>query len=83
LNRDEMDSSIGEIEHIEGEASFAQPAMSIIDITSSFSGAIFRKAEFEDSFDKVYSRVIEKMVQFQFVGHEDRSVLEVFGIVGG
>lgn len=72
-----------DVDHFESEASFAQPTMNILDITSSFSGAIFRKAEFEDSFDKVYSRVIEKMVQFQFVGQGERSVLEVFGVVGG
>jgi hypothetical protein len=77
-----MDSAIDQLEKIEEDVSVvARP--NIIDVTSSFSGAIFRKAEFENSFEKVYSRVIEKMIQFQFVEHDDRSVLEVFGIVGG
>ena len=72
-----------EIEHIDNEMAVTEQRLNTIDITSSFSGAIFRKAEFEDSLDKVYSRVIEKMVQFQFLEYEDRSVLEVFGVVGG
>lgn len=75
-----MDSAMDEIET--GISSVSSKP-NIIDITSTFSGAIFRKAEFENSFDKVYSRVIEKMIQFQFVENDDNSVLEVFGVVGG
>lgn len=55
----------------------------LINLTSSFSGAIFRKAEFENNFDKVYSRVIEKMVQFEFIGAEEENILEILGAVGG
>ena len=83
MNSNDMDSTMVQIEEIEEDMAAMRVHTNMLDVTSSFSGAIFRKAEFENSFDKVYSRVIEKMIQFQFVEQEDRSVLEVFGIVGG
>lgn len=77
-----MDSTMIDVERIE-DVIESNVKSNILEVTSTFSGAIFRKAEFENSLDKVYSRVIEKMIQFQFVENEDRSVLEVFGVVGG
>lgn len=55
----------------------------LVNIATNFSGAILRKAEFENNFDKVYSRVIEKMTQFEYLNPEDETLLEVFGAVGG
>jgi hypothetical protein len=55
----------------------------LANITATFSGAILRKAEFEDNFDKVYSRVVEKMVEFEFIELDDGNVLELLGMVGG
>jgi hypothetical protein len=47
------------------------------------SGAILRKAEFENNYGKVYGQVIEKMTQFEFTDNGNENVLEVFGIIGG
>lgn len=58
-------------------------AQQLINMTSTVSGAILRKAELENNFDKVYSRVIEKMVEFEFIDVEEENVLEMLGIVGG
>lgn len=56
----------------------------LAEMTTKFSGIIFRKAELEGSFEKVYSRVIEKMVEFQFFGNnESENLLEIFGEAGG
>jgi hypothetical protein len=56
----------------------------MVEMTTKFSGIIFRKAELEGSFEKVYSRVIEKMVEFQFFGSSDgENLLEIFGEAGG
>lgn len=56
----------------------------MVEMTTKFSGIIFRKAELEGSFEKVYSRVIEKMVEFQFFGsNESENLLEIFGEAGG
>ena len=54
----------------------------LVEMTTKFSGAILRKAELENNFDKVYSRVFEKMVEFQFFGNSE-NVLEIFGESGG
>jgi hypothetical protein len=45
------------------------------------SGIILRKAEFENNFEGVYTRVFEKMVELEVFGTED--VLEIFGSMGG
>ena len=56
----------------------------MVEMTTKFSGIIFRKAELEGSFEKVYSRVIEKMVEFQFFGsNSGGNLLEIFGEAGG
>jgi len=56
----------------------------LAEMTTKFSGIIFRKAELEGSFEKVYSRVIEKMVEFQFFdSNGGENLLEIFGEAGG
>lgn len=54
----------------------------LVEMTTKFSGVIFQKAELENNFEKVYSRVFEKMVEFQFLGNSE-NVLEIFGESGG
>ena len=54
----------------------------LVDMTTKFSGVILRKAELENNFEKVYSRVFEKMLEFQFFGNSE-NVLEIFGESGG
>lgn len=48
-----------------------------MEITSKFSGIILKKAELDNDFERVYSRVFEKMANIE----ED--ILEVLGNVGG
>jgi len=79
LNEKKMDSSF---EKIKSGIGFLNTQSHLADITP-FTGAILRKAEFENSFDKVYSRVIEKMTQLEFISSENDNVLEIFGVVGG
>ena len=55
--------------------------LEMIDMSTKLGGAIFRKAELEQSMEKVYSKVFEKMVEAELVGAY--SVLEIFGNVGG
>jgi len=55
--------------------------MEIMDMSSKLGGAIFRKAELDKSFDKVYSKVFKKMVEAELIG--SYNVLEIFGEVGG
>jgi len=54
----------------------------LAEMTTKFGGVIFRKAELDGSFEKVYSRVVEKMVEFEFFG-SSKSLLEIFGETGG
>lgn len=67
-----------------GEANEAEEIASIriAEMTTKFAGVILRKAELEGSFEKVYSRVVEKMVEFEFLGSSER-LLEIFGETGG
>jgi hypothetical protein len=53
----------------------------LIEATIKLNGAILRKAEFENNFDGVYTKVFEKMVELEVLGAED--VLEIFGDMGG
>jgi len=55
--------------------------LDVVEATVKLSGAILRKAEFENNFEGVYTKVFEKMVELQFFGVED--VLEIFGDMGG
>ena len=45
------------------------------------SGAILRKAEMEDNFERVYTKVLEQMVRMEVVGFGD--VVEILGETGG
>jgi hypothetical protein len=53
----------------------------LIETTVKLSGVILRKAELENNFESVYTKVFEKMVELEFFGAED--VLEIFGEMGG
>jgi len=53
----------------------------LIEATIKLNGVILRKAEFENNFDRVYTKVFEKMVELEVLGAED--VLEIFGGMGG
>lgn len=54
----------------------------MVEMTTKLSGIIFRKAELENNFEKVYSRVVKKMVEFEFFGNSG-NMLEIFGETGG
>ncbi|MEM5853060.1 MAG: hypothetical protein QXG39_00570 [Candidatus Aenigmatarchaeota archaeon] len=45
------------------------------------SGVILRKAEFENDFEKVYTRIFEHMVKMEIFGFRD--IVEIFGNLGG
>ena len=51
----------------------------IFDMITKLSGAILRKAEFENDFDKVYSLVFEKIARL----HHGEDFLVVLGEIGG
>jgi len=50
-------------------------------MTSKLSGALFRKAIMENSFEKVYERVFIQISTKVF--EDDVHILEIFGDVGG
>jgi hypothetical protein len=50
------------------------------DITAKLVGIIFKKAELEDNFDLVYSKVFERMYEIEDF---DGEFLSVLGEVGG
>jgi len=45
------------------------------------NGAILRKAEMEDNFERVYTRVLEQMIKMEVIGFGD--VVEILGETGG
>lgn len=45
------------------------------------SGAILRKAEIENDFEKVYLKIFEHMVKMEVFGFRD--IVEIFGNLGG
>jgi hypothetical protein len=53
----------------------------LVEATVKLNGIILRKAEFENNFESVYTKVFEKMVELEFLGAED--ILEIFGNMGG
>jgi hypothetical protein len=55
--------------------------LGLIEVTTKLGGVILRKAELDADFEKVYTKVFEKMVEVEFLGSED--FLEIFGEVGG
>jgi len=54
---------------------------SIVEFTAKLGGVIFKKAELENNFEGVYSKVIERMFQLQAVGGDE--FLFVLGDIGG
>jgi hypothetical protein len=52
-----------------------------VEIMTKMNGAILRKAEMENSFEKVYTRVLEQMVRMEVFGFRD--VVEILGETGG
>ena len=53
----------------------------IIEIASKLMGVILKKAELENNFEGVYSKVFERMFQMQMTGGDE--VLFVLGDIGG
>lgn len=53
----------------------------IDDMMFKLSGAILRKAQMEDSFEKVYTQVLTKSITTDF--ESDMDMLAIFGNVGG
>lgn len=53
----------------------------VAELTTKLGGVIFRKAELEDDFERVYLKVFEKMVEVELTGGEN--LLEILGEVGG
>jgi len=51
------------------------------DMMLKLSGVIFKKAQMEKSFEKVYNEVFTKMITSDF--ETDMDMLEIFGNVGG
>jgi len=51
------------------------------EILIKLSGAILRKAEMENDFEKVYTEVFEHLVKMEVLGFRD--VVEVLGDLGG
>ena len=52
----------------------------MIDLTTKLSGIILRKAELDNNFEVIYSRVFERMAQLGEFGEE---FILVLGDVGG
>ena len=53
----------------------------MFDMMLKLSGVIYRKAQMENNFEKVYNQVFSKMVTTDF--ETDMDMLEIFGNVGG
>lgn len=52
------------------------------EMTTKFSGIILRKAELEKNFEGTYSRVIEKMIEYEYFD-SNRNLVEILGRSGG
>lgn len=61
------------------EEFFEQDQVNLLDMFSKLNGAILRKAEFENNFDKVYSLVFEKISQLR----SGEDFLTILGEIGG
>ena len=51
------------------------------DMMFKLSGVIFKKAQMENNFEKVYNQVLTKTITTEF--ESDMDMLEIFGNVGG
>lgn len=50
-------------------------------VLHDLSGVIFKKAELENNYRQIYSKVFEKILEIEVSGKEE--VLEVLGNIGG
>ena len=82
MNRQDRQSGEEEIREVRAINEIAVTDIKVAEMTTKFSGVILRKAELENNFEKVYSRVFEKMIEFEFFGGGE-NVLEIFGESGG
>jgi hypothetical protein len=55
--------------------------MEMASMTVKLNGIVFRKAEFEGSLSRVYSKVFERMVELEIEGNED--ITDILGERGG
>ena len=55
----------------------------ITELTVKLGGVILRKAELENNFEKIYSKVFEKMMEIELVENMEFDFLEVLGEMGG
>jgi hypothetical protein len=55
--------------------------MELVDLTTKLGGIILKKAELEDNFDGVYSKVFERMLEIEHLGGDE--FLTVLGNIGG
>ncbi len=85
-NNDNIENDIFEIDFVLNGSDIKR-FMEFMNATNKFSGIVFKKAELENNFNKVYSQAIKKLVEFQFydfkeeIDHEN--FLEIFGEAGG
>ncbi len=63
------------------EQKLSETDFDIVDLTTKLSGAILRKAELENDFEKIYSLVFQKMYALQ--ESEGYEFLAVLGEIGG
>jgi thymidine phosphorylase len=57
-------------------------AIELVEMTTKLSGVLLKKAELDNNFDRVYTRFVEKMIEFELVGKSE-NILEIFGESGG
>lgn len=55
--------------------------MYAFDMILKLSGVIYKKAQMDNDFEKVYNQVFTKMVTTEF--ESDMDMLQIFGNVGG
>ena len=54
-----------------------------VEMTARLSGVIFRKALMEGDFEKVYTKVLQRLEEVTEEEFETADVLEIFGDIGG
>lgn len=55
--------------------------VSMMELTAKLGGVILKKAELENDFEAVYSKVFERMFQLQSTGNDE--FLFILGDIGG
>ncbi len=53
----------------------------MMEMALEVSGSIFRQAEWEGNYMKIYTRVFEKLIELEYM--ENPEVLQILGNVGG